>query len=74
MKMVKGTELKKGDKLIQRHNGEMIEVEITQIGTLPNGSIRIVVAHPALSSVGAQGSKAIFIPADKINLEFPVKE
>ena len=74
MKTVKGTELKKGDKLIQRHNGEMIEVEITQVGAGPNGSLRLVVAHPSLSSVGGQGSKAIFIPDDKINLEFPVKE
>lgn len=73
MKMVKGTELKKGDILIQRHNGEMIEAEITEVGSGPNGSRRIVVSHPSLSCVSGQGYKAIFISADKLNLEFPVK-
>jgi hypothetical protein len=74
MKMIKGSELKAGMHLIQKHQGEMKELLIEKAHIRPDGILKLLVAHPSLSSVGQQGKQAIFIPADKINLEFPVKE
>jgi hypothetical protein len=64
-------DLKVGQVINQKLGAAIIQVRISEISEGPNGSLRIVVQHPALESVGVKGSKAIFWPAQHRNAKLP---